>query len=342
MKPLHFAGLVAAAGLSLFAAISVYVSSRPWTTAGVEVDEVMLPALRDASGKIAAIEIAKGDDKIRLAARNGEWLIESGENYPADAQAVRKLVIAASEAKLIERKTAKKELHQALGLADPGSGGTVGRHIRFLDDAGSVIAEIIAGNARNESIQASGTGTYVRRPGEEQTWLANRQISATTSFRDWTKTKLIDWSTESIKSADIEFKAESAYRIDRDADGKTHKLATMPPGKKLKFVNSVDDIIEAASLIEFKNVRKAGKGTALPKAGRVILAADSGVKITVDYYSDDKEAWVTMMPEGEGEEGKKIADEIKGRTEGWEFEVPVGEVTATLKKYTDLLEDAPS
>ena len=89
--------------------------------------------------------------------------------------------------------------------------------------------------------------------------------------------------------ADIEVAGESPYQIVRNEDGKSHRLATIPDGKKLKFVNSVDNIVEAASLIEFKGVRKAGEGSGLPKKGRAIIEGDNGVKVTIDYFADDKQ-----------------------------------------------------
>ncbi|MEZ5901415.1 MAG: hypothetical protein R3D51_18195 [Hyphomicrobiaceae bacterium] len=124
-------------------------------------------------------------------------------------------------------------------------------------------------------------------------------------------------------------------------DKKTLMLSEIPSGTKLKYVNSVDDIIEAASLIEFKTVRKAGTGKSYPRVGKVTLENDKNLKVAIEYFSDGTTAFVTITPAGTGE-GQKAASELASRTQGWEFEVPHEEVSGALHKRADLLEDASS
>jgi hypothetical protein len=341
MSPKHFSALGLAALASSAAAMAVFMSATPWSVTG-QGHEAVLPALRSESIKISAIEIARGTDKLALSQQDGgRWVVSSAGGYPADTQAVRKLVVAASEADLVERKTAKKDLHKLLGVADGDAGGAA-RTIRFLDGNGAVAGEILAGITRADAPGTSSGGTYVRRPGSDQVWLANRTLDSSTSLRDWAKTKLIDLPPESIETVSINVTGEAApLSIVRDADKKSHKLAEMPQGKKLKYVSSIDDVVEAISLVEFKGVRKAGSGTLPPKAGQAALKTESGMTVTVDYFSDGKEAWVTISPAGEGQ-GKAAADDIALRTKGWEFEVPLTELSATLKKQAELLEDTSS
>ena len=155
------------------------------------------------------------------------------------------------------------------------------------------------------------------------------------------KTQVVDQPTDSIKTASIEVASEPAYTIDRDTDGRTHKLSQMPAGKKLKYVNSVDEIIESASYVDFKSVRKAGKSDALPRAGKVNLVTDKGQKVELDLRSDGKQAWVRISASGDGD-GKKDADAMSALVNGWEFEIPVAKISSLMKKQADLLEDAPS
>ena len=50
--------------------------------------------------------------------------------------------------------------------------------------------------------------------------------------------------------------------------------------------------------------------------------------------------WLSVTAAGEGE-AKKTADEIAGRTGGWELKVPAFKAESILKKRADLL-DAPA
>lgn len=340
MKPQQFVTLLVAAVLSLVVAITAYVTTRPWTVTSGNA-EAMLPSLKASGGKVAAIEFDQGGKVLKLADKDGKWVIASQEDYPANIEAVRKLMLAASEASLVERKTAKKDRLGMLGLSDPKKNGASSRLIRFLDASGAPIAEIVAGNKKNDAFGASKNGTYVRKPGEDQSWLADRSIDGSAQLRDWAKTRVVDIPTESIKSASIEVTGQPAYAIDRDTDGKSHKLAQMPAGKKLKAVNSVDEIIESVSYVDFQNVRKAGKSDALPDAGKATFETDKGLKVELDLKSDGKQAWVKVTPSGQGD-AKKDADAMSELVSGWEFEIPVAKVSSLMKKEPDLLEDAGS
>jgi hypothetical protein len=341
MKPQHFVALLAAALISAVVAVVAYVATRPWSAAGSASSEAMLPALKSSGDKVVAVEIEQGGKIIKVAAKDGKWVVASQEDYPANVEAVRRLLLAASEASLVERKTAKHDKLQFLGLDDPKRNGASSRLIRFLDAKGEPVAEIIAGNKKNDAFGTNKNGTYVRKVGEDQSWLANRSLDGSAAVSDWVKTRVVDLPTDTIKTATIEVAGEPAYTIERDSDGKSHKLSQIPAGKKLKFVNSVDEIVESASYVDFKSVRKAGVSDALPSAGKATIETDKGLKVELDIRSDGKQAWIKVVPSGDGE-GKKDAEAMAGLVDGWEFEVPVAKVSTMMKKQADLLEDAAS
>lgn len=336
MTPKQLVNLALAAAVAAAAAIFTYVSAVPWQADATAVREPLMPALATKGETLAAIEISRGDNRVKLSATDGQWRLDTGEGYPADNTKVRTLILAASEAALVERKTARKDRHELLGLIDPQDKESSARLLRFLDAGGAVLGEAILGRPAEAAATASKGATYVRRPGTDQAWVADRDLSASLSLRDWVETKLIDISPSDVKALRIEIAGDTAYDIKPTADGKNHELTAMPSGKKLKYVNSVDEIVEAASLIEFKKVRKAGKADALPVKGRAILETSTGQKPSVEFRSDGKEAWIRILAEGAEVPG------LKARTEGWEFEVPMSEINSVLIKLSDLLEDAPA
>jgi hypothetical protein len=338
MKPRNFVALLAAAVLSLAVAVTAYISSRPWTQASFSQRAAAMPALKPAEDKVAAIEIDQGGNAIKLALKDGKWVVASEEDYPANVEAIRNLLLNASQASLAERKTAKKDRLGLLGLGDPKT--TSSRLIRFLDADGHVIGQIVAGNSKPDAFGTNKNGTYIRNPADDQSWLADRPIDVSAKLGDWVTTRVVDVPTNSIKTATVEVAGQPAYVIDVDKDG-SHKLAQMPPGKKLKYVNSVDEIIESASYVDFQGVRKADKSDALPSAGKVSYETAKGLKIQLDVKSDGKQAWIAVTPSGTGD-GKKRADDMAQFVTGWEFKVPVAKVSGLLKKEDDLLENAGS
>jgi hypothetical protein len=340
MKPHNFATLLVAAVASLAVAISAYVATQPWTVSNGK-GEAMLPALKTSGDKVAAIEIEQGGKVLKLTNQDGKWIMPGQENYPANVDAIRTLMVSASQASLVERKTAKENRFSLLGLTDPKKNGSTARLIRFLDAKGTPIAEIIVGNKKTDAFGASKNGTYVRRPGETQTWLADRAIDGSAQLNDWAKTRVVDVPTDTIKTASIEVSGEPAYTIERNTDGKSFKLSQMPAGKKLKYVNTVDEIIESASYVDFLNVRKANPSDTMKVAGKATFETDKGLKVELDLKSDGKQAWVSVIPTGQGD-AKKDADTMSALVSGWEFEIPPAKVTSLMKKQADMLEDTGS
>jgi hypothetical protein len=338
MKPKTFVTLLGAAVLSFAVAVSAYVTSRPWTPAAPLHGEAAVPALRSAEDKVAGIEIEQGGDTIKLGQKDGKWVVASQEDYPANVDAIRKLLLNASEASLVDRKTAKKDMLGLLGLGDPKTSSS--RLIRFLDADGHAIGAIVAGNSKPDAFGANTSGTYVRLPDDDQSWLADRPIDASAKLSDWVTTRVVDIPTNSIKTASVEVAGQPAYAIDSNADG-SHKLAQIPAGKKLKYVNSIDEIVESASYVDFQGVRKAARSDPLPNAGSVSFETNKGLKIRLDVKSDGKQAWIAITPSGTGD-AKKQVDDIAALVNGWEFKIPVAKVSGLLKKQDDLLENTGS
>lgn len=341
MKPKHLASLAAVAGVSLLLAVVTYLASVPWTPDDKGPREAMMPAMSARAGELAAIEISREKETVRLANKDGRWVYESGEGYPVDEAKARELVLALTEARLVERKTAMKDRHELLGLGDHTAPGSNARLLRLFNASGETLGEIVLGRPAYDMMEASKGGTYVRRPGEDQTWLADRPLQVSLSIRDWVKTRLIDLDVKTIKSVRIEREGEEPYEIKRAADGSQHELAVMPAGKKLKYVSAADDVVEAISLIEFRNVRKAGAASALPLKGRATFETDNGFKPVVEFRSDGSKAWISVTASG-SEAAKSEVDDLTARTTGWEFEVPQTELNAVLVKLADLVEDAPA
>lgn len=341
MKPKHFAMLAAAAGVSLLFAVVTYLAAVPWAPDDKGPREALIPALASRAAELAALEISREKETVRLANKDGRWVYESGEGYPVDEAKARELVLALTEARLVERKTARPDRHDLLGLGDYTAPGTGARLLKLRNAKGDVLGEIILGRPAYDMMEASKGGTYVRRPGEDQTWLADRPLQVSLSIRDWVKTRLIDLDVKSIKSIRIEREGEAPLDIKRTEDGSQHELTAMPQGKKLKYVSAVDDVAEAISLIEFRNVRKAGKADALPLKGRATFETDSGFKPVIEFRGDDSKVWIRITASGT-EASKSDVNDLTARTAGWEFEVPQTELNAILVKLADLIEDAPA
>lgn len=340
MTPKSFAILAATAALSLLAAVIVYGARGNWTTDTGDAGK-LFPGLAADAGKIARIAITQGGKTLAIEKAGDRWLMTSQDGYPAAADKVHQLLVALAEANLEEPKTRRPDRFPVLEVDDPAKPLSSARLIKLEDADGKSLAEIVAGKARlgQDAGSPGGAGTYVRRPSEDQSWLASTTISGGASLRDWAAPRVFETDGAKVTRLTVEVEGEPPYEIKRGADN-AHELETVPPGKKIKYVNMIDNIVEASAFLDLDRVRKATGATG-GEAGTVTFETDQGLKVVLKVHRDKDGAWATIDASGDGD-AKRLAEEIQARANGWEFELIPSKVDTMLKKRDALLEDAPS
>ena len=338
MKPTAFAALAVVTVLAMVVAIATYGAQNRWSQAKVS-GASLSPNLAAQAPRIAKIELKQGDKTLTLARDKDAWTLADRGGYPVKTDAVRALLIKVAQAELVEGKTSNKERYAQLELEDPAAKDAKSRLLRVLDDKGAPIAEAIVGKKRFDAFGASKGGTYVRKPGDAQTWLSNADLDVSTAVRDWVQPSVLDLAAAKIAKVTIEIPGEEPLVIARDEkDASKHALSSIPDGKKLKEGAGIDGIVRGVGSIELEDVRKpAAPGTSGGEAGAAKIEADGGLVVTLRLRKEGEDHWLALEATGDGE-AKKSADEIAAKVQGWEFKVPAAKAQAILKRRADLFE----
>jgi hypothetical protein len=378
MTPKSFVYLAAVAVLSALLAIVTFTAGNRWG-ADPGGGEKLMPALAASSGQVAEISIRQGDETavLQLGA-DRTWSLKSRGGYPADTAKVRTLLIGLGEATLVAAKTTRPDKYPALELDDPAAKGAKSRLVKVTDAKGNTIGEAVLGKKRTEGYGTGKTGgTYVRRPGNAQTWLADMEIDAPVATRDWVKTGVLSLDSGKIARIDIEIPGEQALRIERErsqpsapkeakgpkaapkaeakADAKDAKADAAPPapaepgklafvgfpgeGKKLKDASAAEAIARSVASIDLEDVRKLDAPPAGDGISLVKVETADGVSATLRLRKEGDAQWLSVaVAAGEGDEARKAAEAIAKATQGWEFKLPAHKAEAILKKRADLLE----
>jgi hypothetical protein len=340
MTPKNFATLGLTAITTFAVALLVYSSGQPWATA--KAGGPLFPGLKTDATGIERISVSQGDNRLTIEKSGERWLVKEKNGFPASAEKVRILVLAMSEANLAEAKTKREASFPVLELEDPKDNSANSHLVQLAKADGTVIAEAIVGKTRPNAFGAGKSGTYVRRPGDLQTWLIDQEVVAGTKLTDWTRERLFETKPESIKLATVEVEGDTSYDIVRESDGRTFKLARMPDGKKLKFANSADDIVDTLSSFNLAEARKLdsdeAKNSKASNTGIARLETDEGVKLYLKVRKDNAGHWMTMDASGYGN-GMKAAADLMALAAGWEFKIPAAQAERIFKKQADILED---
>ncbi len=340
MTPRSFTGLAVAALVCLVTAVFVYSTSVPWSR-GAPTGAVLFESLQGSAPEIARIKIQQGTNELTLERTGTDWLLKQHQDFPASTDKVRTFLVSLSEAELVEPKTRMRDRYALLELRDPAGKSTKGRLVRLFDKDGNVVAETIVGKNRINAFGSGKTGTYVRKPDDEQTWLVNTEISTGIDLKNWVDPRLFEARRKDIKRLSIRVPGEEEMVIELASDGSEHLLKDIPDGMKVGDVNAVDNIAEAASKLDFNRVRRLEESPAGDNVSTVALDLANGLEATFTIQREEGRAWVSVEATGEGD-AKADADRLMGRARGWQFEIPGSKASDILKKRKDILEKVAS
>lgn len=167
------------------------------TSTGKEVAPEVVASLRVASW-------SPGDNQVKVfevAKKNGEWIIPSHFDYPADGgDRVGKTagtVLNVPRGPLVTGDAAK---HGELGVVDPMKEGAAdpegrGKRVTLKDEGGTVLVDLIIGK-RAEHADVY----YVRDANSDEVYQAKVSPDIRTAFRDWVKTDLLEIDKENLYS----------------------------------------------------------------------------------------------------------------------------------------------
>jgi len=339
MKPRAFAALAVFTLLALAVAIATYASQNRWSQAKVS-GAALFPGLAVQASRISRVELKQGDKALALARSEEGWTLADRGGYPVKPGAVRALLVKLAEAELVEGKTRNKDRFGLLELEDPAGKDAKSRSLRLTDDKGGLIAETLVGKKRWDAFGGNKAGTYVRRPGDTQTWLSNADLDVSLNARDWVQAGVLDLPSTKIAKLTVEIPGEEPLVIVRDAaDTAKHTLVGLPEGKKLKEGAGIDALVRAAGSIELDDVRKAAAPASPSGAASLAkIEADGGLVVTVRLRKEGDDTWVSLEASGTEADAKKTAEDIAKRTQGWEYKVPAYKAQAILKRRADLIE----
>ncbi|KAF0118282.1 MAG: hypothetical protein FD149_782 [Rhodospirillaceae bacterium] len=318
------ASLVAAAG-----------AGRPVFHPTEEGGAAVFPGLVDTIDSIARLTIRSPEGSLTIERSGSGWSLKERDGYPVDGAIVRTVIVEMVRAVLLEPKTAKPERHALLDLVapdDPAVPKGRGRELTVQDTSGTTLAALVIGKHRSDLGGTGGEeeGIYVRRPGENQTWLARTGLFPATKPGGWVNPSVV--AIDSARVARVTF---------RPSDGPSFTV-NQPPAPALSDNAPVDEgaVRRVLALLSGVTLDDVRKGNAIPlgaaKPPRVEVSTRDGLVVTLTVHEHDKATWIAVSAQGTG--GLKAeADTINDRTGGWLYRIPAHTAATLRTRREDLL-----
>ncbi len=242
---------------------------------------LLLPQLASHLNEIDTIKLtAAGQTEIATFKRgeNG-WVLVNRGDFPADAAKLREFVLKLSDAKTIEAKTRNPGLYPKLGVEDvtaPDAGGVLVELDGMPNNAAVIIGNVNGGG---------GGGTFVRRIGDEQSWLVAGTLTVDRNTSDWIAKEIADIPSSRIREVVIE-KDGKTLRVSKPAgsDG-NFVIEDIPVGRKPSTEFSANALAAALSGLRVDDATAAAQLPASANAMKAQYMTANGVRVDASAWT---------------------------------------------------------
>ena len=243
-------------------------------------ESILFPGF--AADRVSSVEIKAKDGEVRLNREGDAWLVATSDNYPADQEAVGKMLQTVTELKstLIASRSAEKhsqfevDVNGGVEVAMLGAGG---------EDA---LARLFVGK-----MGADYMSTYVRRADQDAVLLADGYLRSVfdKGARGWRDRTIFNFKTDQVQKLTLAPQEKEEIVIEaRDSGGWQIIKPEIAPAEK----DEVDSILREVSKLsadEFAEKKEPSEQTdGTSEAERIASSleeyklADPQSKVTVD------------------------------------------------------------
>ncbi|HEY4276462.1 MAG TPA: DUF4340 domain-containing protein [Rhizomicrobium sp.] len=302
-----------------------------------------LPGFASHVKEAVHIHIVTHDDTFDVVYDPAKgWQLPARGNYPADFEQVRHTLIGMAALEAVEPKTARPDWLSYIGLDTPPKGN--GTAITVSDKAGKPLASVIAGNAADLDNAQGGTGVFVRRPGENQSYLARTVFAFQGKLSDWLETGVLSVEPARVNSVTITPSTGGAFTVLREhtaAREYTLQGAPAPKGFSVNpaLVNLVPQLISGFAFVDVQPASRFD----FSKAVHLTAHTFDMQNFRMDAVSAEGGVWVRLSAEadpGTPTMQRQEAGMLNTKAANWAYKLSPDKGRLLMLKREDLFTKA--
>jgi hypothetical protein len=204
-----------------------------------------------------------------------------------------------------------------------------------LDASGKPIVALIVGHRRVRTQGNVPEQVYVRRPDDNQTWLAEGSLQVDADPQLWLERDIMNIDHGRIVSVAV---THGDQTLDMALDGQKLVLKTPadhPPLDDYKL----DDVDRGLELLTFEDVQ-TDKQPVGDKIGQSVYTTSDGLAVTATVFKGEKDIWARFSATG-GDKTKAEADKLDARLAGWTYQLGAWKEKALVPSLDDLKAPPP-
>ncbi|MSO70886.1 MAG: DUF4340 domain-containing protein [Alphaproteobacteria bacterium] len=348
MTPKTFLSLAVVTLLAVLGAVAAVLSQPVITTVRVN-SELAFKALNAHPEAAARMSIEGREltvNLVRLA--DGVWGAADRANYPAKSDEIKEVLSKMADMHLIEAKTNRKERLSRLVLEEPTADKSKSSLVKVFDDKGQVLAEAIIGRTRGRATGVERAGTYIRRPNEQQAWLASGAVRILPRMADWLNVTVLHVEAKNVRLVEITPTKGSAIVAEKNVPDEAIKVTTALPEKKKIRDGSTSRFAAGLTNVDLDDVKRVADVKFPEERFAVKYLTFDGMEVNATLAKIDDKGWATFSAKFIGKEGQSVAeakaardavDTINKTATGWAYQLQPHVYERLTVKLEDMLAD---
>ena len=185
MRPRTLVALVVIGILAMAGGWYFGTAEQPGEQQAYNGGRLMFPDLAPKLQDAARIEITHQGKTTTIAKHGDTWGLVDRGGYVVQPSKLRGMLTGLTELRLVEQRTTDPEQFNRLGLEDPNGKTGTSNLLRVLDASGKPIVALVVGHRRVRTQGNVPEQVYVRRPDDNQTWLAEGSLQVDADPQLW-------------------------------------------------------------------------------------------------------------------------------------------------------------
>ena len=334
--------------------------------AGASAGELLLPGLAADLDSVAEINIY-GPERARLVSLwhdDDAWTVAELDGYAADRAKVGALLIALSEARIVEEKTSDPAFYSRLGVEDLDSADAAGLGLALTTTSDWSYA-LILGDAY------TGGQRYARIADEPLSLLIDTNPDIAEDPSDWVVTEIISLASNRVQRVAIEHADGERLVLSKAAQGDTNfAVDGIPEGRELQYAGVANVTGNLLQNLRLDDVRQSTEPTTEAASVTEYFTFDGLVVAVSAYREDDASLWLSFAARYDPDQALDYAGEVESdigdsdaaapgnaaaddaanqtaiaeaeqlnnRLGGWQFRIPSYQEAQLMRRLEELLQ----
>lgn len=258
-----------------------------------EVGQPVFPGLSDRLDRLQAFRLSAKEPLLTIerGGEEGTFVVRERHGYPADLGKLRGYLLRLSEARLLEPKTSNPERFGELGLAEPDAAEGAATRLELVFSDGE--QSILIGRYNGQ-----GSGTFIRRAGENQSWLASGDLTLEREPARWIARDLIDVTSAKVKRLELKRPDGESIRAAKSKEEDAHfTVENLPAGRELSGEWAPSGLAGLLSSLQADDVLPAAEHPVPEDALALSYETFDGRRFAMRLWKKDDAHFLTISAE---------------------------------------------